>query len=1134
MTEKSDRPEVEPREEIAIIGMAGRFPGAADIDRFWDNLAAGIESIRPFTAEELRAAGVDEATLADPEYVRAGAPVEDADGFDAPFFGFSKREAELMDPQHRIFLEAAWTALEHAGYDPESLPGVTGLFGGVAPNTYYQNVLSTRPDLLSMMGRYSLLIGSEREYAITRVAFKLNLNGPAISVATACSTSGVALHLACQSVLSGECDMALAGGARVNAPLTAGYLYEPDGILSPDGRCRTFDADAAGTVIGSGVTMVVIKRLSDAVRDGDTIHAIVKGTAVNNDGAHKIGFTAPGVEGQAAVIAEALDMAEVEAGTIDYMEAHGTGTYIGDPIEIAALTRAFRTQTEATGFCAIGSVKSNIGHLAEAAGLAGVIKTVLALKHRQLPPTLNFYRPNPQIDFEGSPFVVNDTLRPWASSGTPRRAGVSSFGLGGTNSHMILEEAPIAEPLPSASEHHLLVVSARTESALEQATADLARHLAETDDHLADIAHTLQVGRRHFPHRRTVVARSGTDAAEALARLDRRVVNTSATDGVVPSPVFMFPGGGAQHLRMGQALYASQPVFRGAFDRCAAIAEAHGGGDLRSLVYPSAESVDVALERPASALPALFAVEYALAELWSSLGVIPTAMIGHSLGEYTAACLAGVLTLEDAMALVLVRGKLFETLPAGAMLSVPLPEDEVLGLLGSDLSLAVVNRPDLCIVAGEAAAVDRLHETLSERGVESRQLHISVAAHSHLVEPILDEFLEFARTIDFQPPVIPYISNTTGTWASPEEVVTPEYWARHLRQTVRFVDGLQTILDGTDSVLIEVGPGQTLSGFARQHPARTAARAIVASLPHPTEATSDAVFFLGSLGKLWLAGIDVDFTGMYAGEERRRVPLPTYPFERKRYWIEPGEPTSALHMSESVAATPVDVPAQVPAAVGDLPQSPSGRKDRIVAQLQEILHQLSGLEVGDLDPYATFLELGFDSLFMTQAASAVAANFGIRVSFRQLFEDAPTIDALAIHLDERLAPEEVSTPTPPEVPAAAPSPEHPGPHPNGSAGGAVPTEVVQRLIEQQLDVMRQQLAVLGGRAEANRLRSCPRCGVGGTGRGGTRRRSRLRPAASRPNPQRPTSRRSRRTSHGDRSTAAARLWTRRSGATSMT
>ena len=993
------------REEVAIVGMTGRFPGAGNLEELWQNLRAGRQSMRELTAEELRADGVTERESSEPGYVPVVSSLEHADGFDAEFFGYTKREAELMDPQQRVFLEAAWSALESAGYDPERYEGTIGVFGGVAPNTYRNEILATRPDLLEQAGRYPVMIGSEREYAVTRVAFKLNLRGPAISVSTACSTSGVALHLATQSVLSGECDMALVGGARVRAPLASGYLYEEDGILSPDGRCRPFDARARGTIQASGVGMIVIKRLSDAQRDGDTVHALVKGTAVNNDGAAKAGFTAPGVDGQARVISEAVAIAEVDPATISYIEAHGTGTFIGDPIELAALEQAFR-ELGPPPSCTVGSVKSNIGHLDAGAGIAGVIKTVLAMQNGELPPTANFTAINPQIDLSESPFRVSGELTAWEPKGVPRRAGVSSFGLGGTNSHVVLEEAPPAVGAPSPRAHQLLTISARSEAALDAAAAQLESHLAETTHELADIAHTLRVGRRDFAHRRTVVAASTHEAAASLRARDVRRVGTGQAREA-GEVAFMFPGGGAQHPGMGRELYESEEVFARAFDRCAAIATRQHGLDLCAALYGQNALGAEELGRPAMALPTLFAVEFALAQLWMELGVRPTALIGHSLGEYTAACLAGVFSLTDAMGLVVLRGRLFESLGDGGMLSVPLPEDDVRQLLDGELSLAAVNRADLCVLAGTSSAIERAGALLEERDIETRPLRIAVAAHSHLIEPILEEFRAYVETIELSEPAIPMVSNLTGDWVAEAQVTEADYWTRHLRETVRFVDGLETLASGRPGHYIEVGPGQTLGGYLLQHPSRTAAHEVIGSLPHVADGTPSDAHFLAALGRLWRSGGDVDLAALASGEERRRVSLPTYPFERTRYWVEPGDALSAGPPATDSVEPDVEAGADVGDAVDGA--SSASRRERILAELQQIFGELSGLEAEALNPELTFLELGFDSLFMTQASAAVGRSFGIRISFRQLFEEAPTLDALAGHLDERL-PEEAARP----------------------------------------------------------------------------------------------------------------------------
>jgi phthiocerol/phenolphthiocerol synthesis type-I polyketide synthase E len=907
---------------IAIIGMTGRFPGARNLDEFWRNLRDGVETISFFSEEELKASGIDPAQLADPAYVRAHGALEGIEWFDAGFFGVNPREAEIMDPQHRLFQECAWEALEGAGYNPETYPGAIGVYAGAGVASYAMlNVLSN-PGHRQSVGPLQASIRNRADHLATQVSYKLNLRGPGVTVQTACSTSLVAVHLACQSLLSGECDVTLAGGVTIAVPQKTGYGFQEGGILAPDGHCRAFDAGARGTVPGSGVGVVVLKRLEDALADGDVIHAVIRGSAINNDGFMKVGYTAPGVDGQAEVITEAIAVAGVEPDTIGYIEAHGTGTSLGDPIEIEALTRAFRDGTDAKGFCAIGAVKSNIGHLDTAAGVAGLIKTVLALKHKQIPPSLHYEQPNPAIDFANSPFYVNAQLADWPANGAPRRAGVSSFGLGGTNAHVVLEEAPapaaaLNDPRSGGRAWQLLLLSGRSNAVLETATANLAEYLKpgrippagagglfkpnleESDANLADVAYTLQLGRKAFNHRRAVICREG-EAVAALETLDPKLVYTSVQEPRERPVVFMFPGQGAQHVNMGLELYQTEPTFRNEVDRCAELLRPHLGFDLREALYPSlvaqaAELAAAKLKQTSVTQPALFVIEYALARLWMEWGVKPQAMIGHSIGEYVAACLAGVFSLEDALALVAARGRLMQSVPEGAMLSVPLSEKDLLPLLGEGLSLAAVNGPALCVVAGPGADVDPLEQRLTADGVGCRRLHTSHAFHSRMMDPILDAFTAEVRKVALQPPAIPYLSNVSGAWITPEEATDPAYWVRHLRQTVRFAAGVSELVKEPDWILLEVGPGKTLMTIARWYPGRAAGQMVLTSLPAfagkdaPQDVSgpdAEAAFLLTNLGRLWLSGVPVDWAGYHTHEARRRVALPTYPFERQRYWVE--------------------------------------------------------------------------------------------------------------------------------------------------------------------------------------------------------------------------------------------------------
>jgi len=878
------------RPEIAIIGMAGRFPGARTVGELWRRLRAGEEMISFFSEEELRREGVAAELLADTSYVRAAGVVEDADRFDAAFFGFNPGEATLTDPQHRVFLECAWEALEDAGYDSERHPGRIGVYAGVGVNTYLHH--AGYDAVSSSAGRYQAFIGNDKDFVPTRVSYKLNLRGPSIDVQTACSSSLVALHLACQALAAGECDMALVGGVSIRTPQKEGYLWEEGGIPSPDGHCRAFDARAQGTVFGNGAGVVVIKRLDLARADGDRVRAVVKGSAINNDGAAKVGYTAPGLDGQAQVIAAALAAAGVAPETVSYIEAHGTGTALGDPIEVAALTEVF-AGTARHGRCALGSVKTNLGHLDTAAGITGLIKTVLALEHAEIPPTLHFETPNPQIDFARGPFHVNAALVPWPADGGPRRAGVSSFGIGGTNVHVVLEEAPPAEPAAAARPCQLLALSARTPAALEEATARLAAHLR---DHpglpLADVAYTLQVGRRAFPHRRVLVCRETAEAVAALSPVDPERVATAAAPvaSMTARPVvFLFSGQGAQHAGMARGLYESEPVFRREVDLCAAALREPLGRDLRELLFPAPggeEEAGRALERTELAQPALFTVEYALARLLMEWGVRPDALLGHSVGEYVAACLAGVFALGDALALVAARGRLMGALPAGAMLGIELPEAEVLPRLGPGLDLAAVNAPASCVVSGPEPAVAALERELTGSGERCRRLHTSHAFHSASMDPILDAFAAAVAAVRREPPQMRWVSNVTGDWIRPEEAVDPAYWSRHLRSTVRFAGGVRTVLAEAGAILLEVGPGGTLAALARQQSSLGETSTVLAALRHPRDPQPDEAVLLRALGRLWTAGVAVDWQAFSAGERRRRVPLPTYPFERQLFRLE--------------------------------------------------------------------------------------------------------------------------------------------------------------------------------------------------------------------------------------------------------
>jgi acyl transferase domain-containing protein/acyl carrier protein len=898
--------------DVAIIGMAGRFPGARNVDEFWRNLKEGRESISTFSDEELLAAGVSKQTINDRHYVKAGGMLEGIDLFDASFFGYSPREAELMDPQQRMFLECAWEAMEHAGYDSETYEGLVGVYAGASMNLYLLFNLLPNRATMAAVDHHLIKIGSDSTFIAPRTSYKLNLEGPSLSIQTACSTSLVAIHTACQALLSYQCDMAIAGGVSISSLQKRGYRYLEGGLFSPDGHCRALDAKAQGTVGGNGLGVVILKRLADAIADNDNIQAVIKGSAINNDGSLKMGFMAPREDGQAKVINLALSVAGVEPETINYVEAHGSGTLLGDPIEMAALTKAFRAGTDKKNFCAVGSVKTNVGHLDAAAGVAGLIKTVLAMQHEMIPASLHFERPNPEIDFANSPFYVNSELREWKRKGHPRRAGVSSFGIGGTNAHLILEEAPERSASGPGRPSQLLLLSARSATALEQMTTNLAEHLhAAAEVKLADVAYTLALGRRSFAQRRTVVCESAADAAEALASRDPRRVLSSVQAGSAAPVAFMFSGVGDHYVNMGRELYRSEPVFRQTVDECCELLRPHLDGDLGAVLYPAGEQMTpaglpspldfrrlrAATEEPAdeatrrlnqTALtqPAVFVIDYALARLWQSWGVEPEALIGYSLGEYVAACLAGVFTLPDALWLVARRAQMIDELPQGVMLAVSLPEAEVASLLGEELSLAAVNTSTLCVVAGTAAAVTQLEEQLMASGVVCRRLQTSHAFHSRMMEPLRESFARVVAGVARRAPVKPYVSNVTGEFIRAEQATDPHYWGRHLCETVRFAAGLETLLQRAGRLLLEVGPGQALSSHAWQHLALQPEQVVLSTLGHRQERQSEAAMLQRTLGRLWLSGVGVDWQGYYGAEQRRRVPLPSYPFERQRSWIE--------------------------------------------------------------------------------------------------------------------------------------------------------------------------------------------------------------------------------------------------------
>jgi amino acid adenylation domain-containing protein len=1053
---------------VAIVGMAGRFPGAPDIESFWKLLDEGRDAIRVFRADELDAS-IPAALRADPAYVSARGVIDGVDLFDAGFFGISPNEAELMDPQQRVFLELCWECLERAGQVPEKTTATIGVFAGMYNASYFQRHVLCHPEKIERVGEFQVMLANEKDYIATRVAHKLNLTGPAVSVHTACSTSLVAIAQAFDALRAGQCGLALAGGSSITCPPNTGYLYQDGAMLSPDGHTRTFDSAAQGTVFSDGAAVVLLKRLADALADGNTIHAVIRGAAINNDGARKASFTAPSVEGQAAVVSAALDNAGVDARSISYVEAHGTATPLGDPVEVAALTQAFRRRTLDQGFCAIGSVKSNTGHMVVAAGAAGVIKTALALSHERLPVTVHFQTPNPKIEFATSPFVVQAHGAPWPRGAQPRRAGVSSFGVGGTNAHAILEEAPLQPAGSVGFGSQLLRLSARSKAALEAATERLAAHLEQNPDlDLADVAHTLDVGRRDFGQRTFVVAASATEAVAALRATDGARARIRPLPSAEPAPVLMFPGQGAQYPGMGRDLYTSDPAFRRAFDECLAALQGHVPFDLRALMFADDPAP---LAQTAVTQPATFCLEYALARAWLARGLEPVAMVGHSVGEFVAAAVAGVMPLEAAVRLVALRGALMQALPAGAMLSVRLGAAALEPLLPPELQLAAENGPTACVVSGPSPAIDAFAALLAQRDVVTRLLQTSHAFHSAMMDPALPEFEAAVRAIPLAVPTMRIVSTVTGSWLTDAQATSSAYWARHLREPVRFSQAVRTLLaDQRAPLFLEAGPRATLTALVRLHRSEHGLPLAVASLAD--DPTREYRALAEAAGHLWALGAGVRWHAT-PPTGRRRVVLPSYPFERQRHWVD------AVPRGAPIAA-PAQPPAQLPAPVRiepiSLPVNPpteaamtasanpvsSDRRPALVQRLRTVFEDVSGVDLAGADAAASFVELGLDSLTLTQVALQLKKAFAMNITFRQLMETHRSFDALAAFLDDKLpaqvAPVVAAASAPPVI-AAMPAMAALSP----SAAGA---SYVQQVIQQQMQLMAQQLALLQGQGAA--------------------------------------------------------------------
>ncbi|MCP4154674.1 MAG: acyltransferase domain-containing protein, partial [bacterium] len=1033
-------------DSIAVIGMTCRFPGAENINEFWENLKNGIESITFFSHKELEEAGVPLQILEKPNYVKASGILKEIEAFDAPFFGYTTQEAGVMNPQIRIFHECAREVLEQAGYAPETYAGQVGLFAGATPNLAWDAVNTLRST--GGTGQWMTANLNSNSF-VTLVSYRLDLKGPAVAVQTACSTSLTAVDTARRYLLTGNCDMALAGGVAIGIPTKTGYHYEEGMIMSPDGHCRAFDARANGTVAGSGCGIVLLKPLDKALQDGDQIHAVLKGTAVNNDGRRKIGYTAPSVEGQQAVIRGAHEAARIDPTTIGYVETHGTGTALGDPVEIEALGQAFQNVDKGT--CRLGAVKTNIGHLDSAAGIAGFIKTVLVLKHKQIPPTLHYRNPNPKIDFANTPFIVNSELYHWKTGHTPRRAGVSSFGIGGTNVHAVLEEAPQTPSSTPGRENHIYMLSAKTAPALERMTGNLRTYF-ETNKELnaADAAYTLQTGRETFAYKRMLVCNNIAEAAEILSTAGTEKIKTFANANRQPPVVFMFPGQGAQYVDMGRELYQKEPYFRREIDNSLAQLETLMEIDLKEILYPGENTgetgkedeernvndvkKEIKLGKGSSRIrkseghretineteitqPAIFIIEYALAKLLMKWGITPDFMIGHSIGEYTAACLSGVFSLEDALRLVVLRGKAMQGLPTGSMLSVPLPVEELEPQLGEELSLAAVNSSGLCVVSGPDNAVDAFEEKMKAKRQNTRRLHTSHAFHSAMMDPILEEFEKAIKKVKLNPPQKPYISNVTGKPVEFREISTHRYWSRHLRGTVRFAEGAGRLLENEGALFIEVGPGETLTTFIRRHAAKKTAHKTLGLMRRPGGPGNDHAYLLDKLGEMWLYGVTPDWNRYYEDEVRQKVNLPTYSFEKIRYPVEnpyailatitagqpPAGETGAQLEEPRAKETEIIPPTVKQAYAAQRPQltvayvEPATPTEKALAAIWRELFGITEIGIND-----SFYEIGGDSLKAMTLTGSIRKKLKIELPLTEFFTLA-TIKEMAVYIETATA-----------------------------------------------------------------------------------------------------------------------------------
>lgn len=982
--------------EVAIIGMAGRFPKAKNIEEYWNNLMEGKECVTFFSEEELRETGIDDLTLHDSSYVKARPYIEDIECFDAEFFKVNSREATIMDPQHRLFMQVAWESLEDAGYIPTNYDGKIGIFAGCDTNTYLlNNVILSEPDIVR---EDPLAIKMEdKDYLCTRTAYRLNLTGPSVMTQSACSSATIAVHLASESILSGECDMALAGAVSLTLPVKSGYFYREGGVVSQDGHVRVFDSQSSGTVYGDGLGVVVLKRLSDAIEDKDHIYAVIKGVASNNDGGDRIGFTAPSLQGQADVIQGALDAAGVEPDSIGYIETHGTGTKLGDSIEIAALIEAYKEGTREEGTCPIGSVKPNIGHTSTASGMASLIKVALALEKEIIPPTIHYQETNPEINFSNTPFYVNTKVKEWRREGSPRRAALSAFGLGGSNTHMILEEAPMRIVAKETKRSHVFMLSAKNEEVLKEYELRLANYIKKnTEAGFEDIAHTLQKGRMQFSCRCAVVAKNTDELIKGLYTKSTNYVNGNKQGA--KHYVLMFPGIGEEYEGIIRGLYESITPFRKYLDCCHEIIQKQLDWDMYSFLFSERSSeqkvLNIKEERKLEfkyAYVMVFSIEYSIAKLLEEFGVIADIYIGYSIGEYVAACLSEVFDLEDAISLLYSRGALIDELPEGAMLSVMLPHSDVEKILGNNLSLAAIEAPHISVVSGECDAIMNLEREFKAQGIAAKRVPTDRAFHSYQMNSTVSKFKKIVEGVRRNPPKKRFISNITGNFITDEEAMSADYWSRHLILPVQFSAGVQTLLE-EDAIWIEAGAGNSLSVFAMQHSARLRGKTVQTIRTYYNK-TADDDYFLMALAKLWCCGANIHWKIWNDRQKYNKVPLPTYPFQKNKYWMEPAQ-NYFLHMTSgknnNQANEKIDLERE--GIKTDYVEAGSNTQKEILKIWESVLGiQRIGME-------DNFFELGGNSLLAVKILYSIKKEFSVDISM-EVFYNNPIIGYLAEYVD---------------------------------------------------------------------------------------------------------------------------------------